>query len=83
MLPLLYNDFSTIYLEKKEYVRADEYVSKAISMMPSDNLSGAYHLKGMIMLGLNRLDSARYFLISIKMNKIFMGKLYVIMGSVK
>lgn len=61
MLPLLYNDFSTIYLEKKEYVRADEYVSKAISMMPSDNLSGTYHLKGMIMLGLNRLDSARYF----------------------
>ena len=45
----------------QEYVRADEYVSKAISMMPSDNLSGAYHLKGMIMLGLNRLDSARYF----------------------
>lgn len=61
MLPLLYNDFSTVYLEKKEYIRADEYASKAISMMPPDNLSGTYHLKGMIMLGLNRLDSARYF----------------------
>ncbi|MFT0521739.1 tetratricopeptide repeat protein [Bacteroides thetaiotaomicron] len=61
MLPLLYNDFSTVYLEKKEYARADEYASKAISMMSSDNLSGTYHLKGMIMLGLNRLDSARYF----------------------
>lgn len=60
-LAILYSDFATAYLEKKEYIRANEYASKAISMLNSDDLYSAYFLKGQIMLDLNQLDSARYY----------------------
>ncbi len=60
-LSILYNDFATIYLEKEEYIRANEYVSKAISMLDSVEVNKTYHLKAQIMFGLNQLDSARYY----------------------
>lgn len=60
-LPVLYNDFAMVYDQKREYIQANEYISKAIPMFGLDNLYGAYYLKGRIMLGLNRLDSARYY----------------------
>lgn len=60
-LPILYNDLASVYEQKKEYVRANEYASKVISMLKSDELNKVYHQKGWIMLGLNQLDSARYY----------------------
>ena len=60
-LPILYNDFATVYEQKKEYVRANEYISKVISMLKSDELDKVYRHKGEIMLELDQLDSARYY----------------------
>lgn len=60
-IPVLYNDFAMVYDQKKEYIQANEYISKAIPMFSLDDLYGAYYLKGRIMLGLNQLDSARYY----------------------
>lgn len=61
MLPVLYNDYATVYLEKKEFVLANEYISKSIVMSYSDHLSTTQLLKGRVMLNLNQLDSARYY----------------------
>ena len=44
-----------------EYVRANEYISKVISMLKSDELDKVYRHKGEIMLELDQLDSARYY----------------------
>lgn len=60
-LPILYNDFATVYEQKKEYVRANEYISKVMSMLKSDELDKVYRHKGEIMLELDQLDSARYY----------------------
>lgn len=60
-LLILYNDLASVYEQKKEYVRADEYASKVLSMIQSDELSHVYQQKGAIMLGMNQLDSARYY----------------------
>ena len=60
-LPILYNDFATVYEQKKEYVRANEYISKVISMLKSDELDKVYRHKGEIMLELDQLDSARHY----------------------
>lgn len=60
-LLILYNDLASVYEQKKEYVRADEYASKVLSMIQSDELCKVYHQKGWIMLGLNQLDSAQYY----------------------
>lgn len=65
-ISILYNDFATIYLEKEEYIRANEYVSKAISLLDSVELDKTYHLKAQIMFGLNQLDSARYYFLKEK-----------------
>ena len=51
----------TVYEQKKEYVRANEYISKVISMLKSDELDKVYRHKGEIMLELDQLDSARYY----------------------
>lgn len=61
MFPVLCNDYATVYLEKKEFVLANEYISKAVAISDSNNLSSAYLLKGRVMLNLNQLDSARYY----------------------
>lgn len=58
---ILYNDLASVYEQKKEYVRADEYASKVLSMIESDDRYSVYQQKGDIMLGLNQLDSARYY----------------------
>lgn len=60
-ISVLYNDFATVYLEKKQYIQANEYASKVIMMPNSKDLNGAYHLKGWAMLNLNQIDSARYY----------------------
>lgn len=60
-MSMLYHDLATVYLEKKEYNRANEYVSKVLAMSHSKDLSGIYHLKGRIMLHLNQPDSARHY----------------------
>lgn len=60
-LPVIYNDFATVYEQKKDYARADEYASKAIGMACSGDLVKACFQKGELMLGLNRPDSARYY----------------------
>ena len=60
-LPILYNDFAIVYKQKKEYVRANEYISKVISMLKSDELDKVYRHKGEIMFALNQPDSARYY----------------------
>lgn len=60
-LLILYNDLASVYEQKKEYVRADEYASNVLSMLKSDEICKVYHQKGWIMLGLNQLDSVRYY----------------------
>lgn len=57
----VYHDFAIVYNEKKDYVQANKYVSKAIAMMDYDMSINACLLKAKIMLNLNMLDSASYF----------------------
>lgn len=61
VLSVVYHDFAIVYNEKKDYVQANQYVSKAIEMMDYDKSVNACLLKAKIMLNLNMLDSASYF----------------------
>jgi len=61
MIGAIYHDFAMIYNEKKDYIRADQYISKAIMVMGHDEAANAYLLKAEIMFNLNKLDSASYF----------------------
>ena len=64
-LPILYNDFATVYEQKKEYVRANEYISKSnINAKIGWELDKVYRHKGEIMLELDQLDSASVLLCS-------------------
>lgn len=57
----IYHDFAMVYSEEDDYIQADKYVSKAISIMSQDEAINASVLKAKVMLNLNKLDSANYF----------------------
>ena len=56
----LYHDLAMVYNEKKDYIQADKYISKAIMLLGSDAINTCLS-KAQIMLNLNKLDSASYF----------------------
>lgn len=60
LIGALYHDLAMVYNEKKDYVQADKYVSKAM-MVQGDDAVNVCLSKAQIMLNLNRLDSASYF----------------------
>ena len=61
LIGALYHDFAMAYNEAKEYIQADQYISKAIMIMGREEAANAYLLKAKIMLNLDMLDSASYF----------------------
>ena len=60
LIGALYHDFAMVYNEKKDYILANQYVSKAI-MIQGDDAVNVCLSKAQIMLNLNKLDSASYF----------------------
>ena len=60
LIGALYHDLAMVYNEKKDYVQADKYVSKAMIMQGDDAVNVCLS-KTQIMLNLNKLDSASYF----------------------
>lgn len=60
LIGALYHDLAMVYNEKKDYVQADKYVSKAMIMQGDDAVNVCLS-KSQIMLNLNKLDSASYF----------------------
>lgn len=60
LIGALYHDFAMVYNEKKDYILANQYVSKAI-MIQEEGAVNACLSKVQIMLNLNQLDSASYF----------------------
>ena len=60
LIGALYHDLAMAYNEKKDYIQADKYVSKAIAVQGQDAVNVCLS-KAQIMLNLNRLDSASYF----------------------
>ena len=60
LIGALYHDFAMVYNEKKDYILANKYVSKAI-MIQEEGAVNACLSKAQIMLNLNLLDSASYF----------------------
>lgn len=60
LIKALYHDLAMVYNEKKDYVQANKYASKAM-MIKGQGVAKASLLKAQIMLNLNELDSAGYF----------------------
>lgn len=60
MVGALYHDLAMVYNEKKDYIQANKYVSKAIAIQGPDAVN-TFLSKAQIMLNLNQLDSASYF----------------------
>ena len=60
LIGALYHDLAMAYNEKKDYIQADKYVSKAIAVQGQDAVNVCLS-KAQIMLNLNKLDSASYF----------------------
>lgn len=60
LIGALYHDFAMVYNEKKDYILANQYVSKAI-MIQGEGAVNACLSKAQIMLNLNQLDSTSYF----------------------
>ena len=60
LIGALYHDLAMVYSEKKDYIQADEFVSKAILLQGQDAINTCLS-KAQIMLNLNKLDSASYF----------------------
>lgn len=60
LIGALYHDLAMAYNEKKDYIQADKYVSKAIAVQGQDAVNVCLS-KAKIMLNLNKLDSASYF----------------------
>ena len=60
LIGALYHDFAMVYNEKKDYILANQYVSKAI-MIQGEGAVNACLSKVQSMLNLNQLDSASYF----------------------
>lgn len=57
----LYHDIAMAYNEQKDYIHAEEFISKAITSMSEEEAVNARLLKADILFGLNKLDSARYY----------------------
>ena len=62
LIGALYHDLAMVYSEKKDYIQADKFVSKAILLQGQDAINTCLS-KAQIMLNLNKLDSASYFFI--------------------
>lgn len=60
LIGALYHDLAMAYSEKKDYIQADKFVSKAILLQGQDAINTCLS-KAQIMLNLNKLDSASYF----------------------
>lgn len=60
LIGALYHDLAMVYSEKKDYIQADKFVSKAILLQGQDAINTRLS-KAQIMLNLNKLDSASYF----------------------
>ena len=60
LIGALYHDLAMVYSEKKDYIQADKFVSKAILLQGQDAINNCLS-KAQIMLNLNKLDSASYF----------------------
>lgn len=60
LIGTLYHDLAMVYSEKKDYIQADKFVSKAILLQGQDAINTCLS-KAQIMLNLNKLDSASYF----------------------
>lgn len=60
LIGALYHDLAMVYSEKKDYIQADKFVSKAILLQGQDAINTCLS-KAQIMLNLNKLDSASYF----------------------
>lgn len=60
LIGALYHDLAMVYSEKKDYIQADKFVSKAILLQGQDAINTCLS-KVQIMLNLNKLDSASYF----------------------
>lgn len=60
LIGALYHDLAMVYSEKKDYIQADKFVSKAILLQGQDAINTCFS-KAQIMLNLNKLDSASYF----------------------
>ena len=60
LIGALYHDLAMVYSEKKDYIQADKFVSKAILLQGQDAINTCLS-KAQIMLNLNKLDSACYF----------------------
>ena len=60
LIGALYHDYAMVYNEKKDYILANQYVSKSI-MIQGEGAVNACLSKAQIMLNLNQLDSASYF----------------------
>lgn len=59
LIGALYHDFAMVYNEKKDYVQANKYVSKAINIQGQEAVNTILS-KAQIMLNLNEVDSAGY-----------------------
>lgn len=60
LIGAFYHDLAMVYSEKKDYIQADKFVSKAILLQGQDAINTCLS-KAQIMLNLNKLDSASYF----------------------
>lgn len=60
LIGALYHYLAMVYSEKKDYIQADKFVSKAILLQGQDAINTCLS-KAQIMLNLNKLDSASYF----------------------
>ena len=60
LIGALYHDLAMVYSEKKDYIQADKFVSKAILLQGQDAINTCLS-KDQIMLNMNKLDSASYF----------------------
>lgn len=60
LIGALYHDLAMVYSEKKDYIQADKFVSKAILLQGQDAINTCLS-KAQTMLNLNKLDSASYF----------------------
>ena len=60
LIGALYHDLAMVYSEKKDYIQADKFVSKAILLQGQDAINTCLS-KAQIMLNLNKLDSVSYF----------------------
>lgn len=57
----LYHDIAMAYNEQKDYIHAEEFISKAITLMSEEEAVNARLSKADIFFNMNRFDSASYF----------------------